>query len=604
MGVVTRVNAPYAAIRVLTGQQMSEVINVWLKKLQFVAKGFSLGISISYCSCSDLYNELEEEDMNISYNSLSECLNLVADQFTSITELFNPLVSRAKLLANPLFRSDVMTNDKLKKWGKGVIQKTKAMATLLSTPTEQDRSSSASAGFPQSPHLQSSDEDMMIAKPTSRGKSPPEISVTRRQSGSYGDPPSDDGKHANKGFFSRIFKSKKKDVSRERAPSPRGSVPSLLERDDSRDSLLGSPREDAFPSGSFDPFSERRSLDTSLYRRSSEGGRFACASPRVRRSHRHYRSFSDDVSGSQGLEEASRLWLNVNGGGSGGERRGGLREHYANVRSGLHSPPPAQGESESDDLLDMGAMAVERVRECGDGYEGYGGVHEGYGDIRKGYDGDDHEGYDNDHEGYSDDHEGYSDDHEGYSDDMHEGYTNNSHELYNDNSHERYSDIHELCHVHDDDPNSTLMNLGDFSHSDNHTVNDNLLDLSSIDVTQPCGVAPETIAAMTTLTDPISTMTTTNSIPTLTTTNPISPMTSPTNPIRIPDASVDAKVKKSRIARMERLLGRRTVPPFRRRVAFLPPLPLATAQNANERPRDGKQVRFFTNVICHEYRSY
>ena len=43
MGVVTRVNAPYAAIRVLTGQQMSEVINVWLKKLQFVAKGFSLG---------------------------------------------------------------------------------------------------------------------------------------------------------------------------------------------------------------------------------------------------------------------------------------------------------------------------------------------------------------------------------------------------------------------------------------------------------------------------------------------------------------------------------------------------------------------------------
>ena len=584
MGVVTRVNAPYAAIRVLTGQQMSEVINVWLKKLQFVAKGFSLGISIPFCSFSDLYNELEEEDMNISYNSLSECLNLVADQFTSITELFNPLVSRAKLLANPLFRSDVMTNDKLKKWGKGVIQKTKAMATLLSTPTEQDRSSSASAGFPQSPHLQSSDEDMMIAKPTSRGKSSPEISVTRRQSGSYGDPPSDDGKHANKGFFSRIFKSKKKDVSRERVPSPRGSVPSLLERDDSRDSLLGSPREDVFPSGSFDPFSERRSLDTSLYRRSSEGGRFACASPRVRRSHRHYRSFSDDVSGSQGLEEASRLWLNVNGGGSGGERRGGLREHYANVRSGLHSPPPAQGESESDDLLDMGAMAVERVRECGDGDEGYG---------------------DDIHEGYSDDHEGCSDDiHEGYTNNFHEPYNDNSHEPYNDNSHEKYSDIHELYHVHDDDPNSTLMNLGDFSHSDNHTVNDNLLDLSSIDVTQPCGVAPETIAAMTTLTDPISTMTTTNSIPTLTTTNPISPMTSPTNPIRIPDASVDAKVKKSRIARMERLLGRRTVPPFRRRVAFLPPLPLATAQNANERPRDGKQVRFFTNVICHEYRSY
>lgn len=88
--------------------------------------------STLFRSFSDLYNELKEEDMNISYNSLSECLNLVADQFTSFTELFNPLVSRAKLLANPLFRSDVMANDKLKKWGKGVLQKTKAMATLLS----------------------------------------------------------------------------------------------------------------------------------------------------------------------------------------------------------------------------------------------------------------------------------------------------------------------------------------------------------------------------------------------------------------------------------------------------------------------------------------
>ena len=584
MGVVTRVNAPYAAIRVLTGQQMSEVINVWLKKLQFVAKGFSLGTYVSFHSFSDLYNELEEEDMNISYNSLSECLNLVADQFTSFSELFNPLVSRAKLLANPLFRSDVMTNDKLKKWGKGVLQKTKAMATLLSTPTEQDHSSSASAGSPQSLRIQSSDEDMMIAKPTSRGKPSPEISLTRRQSGNYGDPSTDDGKHGNKGFFSRIFKSKKKDISRERAPSPRSSAPSLILRDDSRDSLLGSLREDVFPSGSFDPFSERRSLDMSLHRRSSEGGRFTCASPRVRRSHRHYRSFSDDVSGSQGLEEASRVWLNVNGGG--GERRGGLREHYTNVRSGLHSPPPAQGESESDDLLDMGAMAVERVRECdGDVCEGYDGddilegyyhdvrdgdmVHEGYnGDTHEGYNGDIHEGYGDIHEGYNGDtHERYNDIHEGCNNDIHERYSddlfheciNNAHE--EPTIHERYSDIHEFNHTHD---------------NDNHAINDNLIDLSSINVTQPCGVTPETIAAMTTSAEPV----------------------------RIPNASVDAKVKKSRIARMERLLGKRTVPPFRRRVAFLPPLPLATAQNASEKPGDGKQVRFFTNVICHEYRSY
>ncbi|KAK8827077.1 hypothetical protein WA577_007577, partial [Blastocystis sp. JDR] len=43
LGVVLRQNPPCALIRVLTGQQTSETINVWLKKLQFVARGFSLG---------------------------------------------------------------------------------------------------------------------------------------------------------------------------------------------------------------------------------------------------------------------------------------------------------------------------------------------------------------------------------------------------------------------------------------------------------------------------------------------------------------------------------------------------------------------------------
>ena len=123
--------------------------------------------------------------------------------------------------------------------------------------------------------------------------------------------------------------------------------------------------------------------------------------------------------------------------------------------------------------------------------------------------------------------------------------------------------MHEFNHLHD-------------NPTDNHALNDNLIDLSAINVTQPCGVAPKTVAAM----------------------------PPPTDTTRIPDISIDAKVKKSRVARMERLLGKRTVPPFRRRVAFLPPLPLATAQDASEKPKDGKQVRFFTNVICHEYRSY
>ena len=65
-----------------------------------------------------MYDEMEEEEMNLSYNSLPECLNLkISEQLINLSELFNPLVNRAKLYSNPLFRQDVMNNNsKIKKW--------------------------------------------------------------------------------------------------------------------------------------------------------------------------------------------------------------------------------------------------------------------------------------------------------------------------------------------------------------------------------------------------------------------------------------------------------------------------------------------------------
>ena len=72
----------------------------------------------------------------------------------------------------------------------------------------------------------------------------------------------------------------------------------------------------------------------------------------------------------------------------------------------------------------------------------------------------------------------------------------------------------------------------------------------------------------------------------------------------VPEGFINPKVvRRSRQMRMEKGIGYRSIPPFRRRVVFLPPLPIATCKSL-EKPQEGKQVRFFTNVICHEYRSY
>ena len=289
--------------------------------------------------------------MNISYNSLPECLNLVADQFTSISELFNPLMTRAKLITNPLFQSDVMANDKLKRWGKGMIRKTKAMANLLSTPTEASERPSSPLDGPicSSPSRyvsSSSDEELIIARPSSRGKSTMSSEVSssigRRQSGGHselGSSRSDDSSRRNgKSFFSRIFKGKKKEGNDRRN--------SLRSRGSDRDSLLSDvEKRDPFDNilGSYDPTLERYSYDTAmLQRRASDRVEYEenrVSSPaRVHRNHYRYRSYSDDLNSnsSKGLdllpltpsylnegatevwtdeefgEQESRVWLNVN----------------------------------------------------------------------------------------------------------------------------------------------------------------------------------------------------------------------------------------------------------------------------------------------------
>ena len=63
-------------------------------------------------------------------------------------------------------------------------------------------------------------------------------------------------------------------------------------------------------------------------------------------------------------------------------------------------------------------------------------------------------------------------------------------------------------------------------------------------------------------------------------------------------------VKKSRLLGVGKGIGFRSIPPFRKRVVSLPPVPIVTQQGLLEQSGTEKQVRFFTNVICHEYQSY
>lgn len=63
-------------------------------------------------------------------------------------------------------------------------------------------------------------------------------------------------------------------------------------------------------------------------------------------------------------------------------------------------------------------------------------------------------------------------------------------------------------------------------------------------------------------------------------------------------------VKKSKLLGVGKGIGFRSIPPFRKRVVSLPPVPIVTQQGLLEQSGTEKQVRFFTNVICHEYQSY
>ena len=195
--------------------------------------------------------------MNISYISLPECMNFVADQMASLSELFNPLVNRARLLSNPLFRSEVMANDKLKEWGKEVLRKTRAITTLLSTPTA-DSPEVGPTSSSRSPHFGASaftdsEEELTIERPASRGKSSipavtlsglessvllsrenmPASATTTNNSNNNSNgisAPSTSSKssfNANN-FFSQLFKVKKKEKDLERC--------SLLDDSQSRES--------------------------------------------------------------------------------------------------------------------------------------------------------------------------------------------------------------------------------------------------------------------------------------------------------------------------------------------------------------------------------
>lgn len=63
-------------------------------------------------------------------------------------------------------------------------------------------------------------------------------------------------------------------------------------------------------------------------------------------------------------------------------------------------------------------------------------------------------------------------------------------------------------------------------------------------------------------------------------------------------------IRKSKLLELGKGIGLRHVPPFRKRVVSLPPVPIVTQHGLQEQTGGEKQVRFFTNVICHEYQSY
>ena len=330
-------------------------------------------------------------ELNLSYNSLAEYLKLnVSQQNISLSELLNPLVTRAKLYSNPLFRQDMMANDKLVRWGKGMLRKTKQMATILATPTPaspRDQAGSwtapqrfsfqeASSGpsdpntsngrsdlnhqssqSSQSSQNSQSEEEIQIAPPvrhSSAGREEPRQPILLSRARSQDGPAEERRKSGS--FLARLFKPKKaKDAMKARESKGDGRLPR-------RNSARSAPSTEA---------SEPISLSFN---------RAQAHTPKpVRRSHKLYRSYSDDFQASENRlavdgcahdplsnvlsevapapegEVAKRLWLNVNvpapahwvgepRGEGGSDEAWGAREHHGYV-----SPPPPRSEEREDE---------------------------------------------------------------------------------------------------------------------------------------------------------------------------------------------------------------------------------------------------------------
>ena len=327
-------------------------------------------------------------ELNLSYNSLAEYLKLnVSQQNISLSELLNPLVTRAKLYSNPLFRQDMMANDKLVRWGKGMLRKTKQMATILATPTpasprDQDGSWTAPQRFsfqeassgPSDPNTSNgrsdlnhqssqssqnsqSEEEIQIAPPvrhSSAGREEPRQPILLSRARSQDGPAEERRKSGS--FLARLFKPKKaKDAMEARESKGDGRLPR-------RNSARSAPSTEA---------SEPISLSFN---------RAQAHTPKpVRRSHKLYRSYSDDFQASENRlavdgcahdplsnvlsevapapegEAAKRLWLNVNvpapahwvgepRGEGGSDEAWGAPKHHGYV-----SPPPPRSEEREDE---------------------------------------------------------------------------------------------------------------------------------------------------------------------------------------------------------------------------------------------------------------
>ena len=149
-------------------------------------------------------------------------------------------------------------------------------------------------------------------------------------------------------------------------------------------------------------------------------------------------------------------------------------------------------------------------------------------------------------------------------------------------------------------PTATLPSPHDttpFSLSSPHDTTP--FSLSSPQATKPFSLSsPQAVNPTATL--PSSHDTTPFSLPSPQIITPAVTLPSPQE--EVPEGFIDPNVVRRSRALRNRRFGSRTVPPFRRRVVLLPPLPVTTGAESSDGEK--KQVRFFANVICHEYRSY